>query len=100
MDTATGGAAEATLRHCHIVTDDALGAAIRRRRTAAKLSIDQLAHRTGVNLKVMSRIERGQRACRVPEMVSIAAALRISPRTLINDAFENPTAETPTSRVG
>lgn len=100
MDTATGGAAEAQLRDRHIVTDGAIGAAIRHRRTAARLSIDQLAHRAGVNPKVMSRIERGQRACRVPEMVSIASALRISPRTLINEALQSRTTEIHTCRAG
>ena len=88
MGANISGAITAQLRYNSTVTDVAIGAAIRRRRTASRMQLDKLADKAGVNLKVMSRIELGQRACRVAEMVSIARALRLSPQTLIKEATE------------
>ena len=88
MGDNTNGTIAEPLRHSSTVTDVAIGAAIRRRRTGARMQLDKLADKAGVNLKVMSRIELGQRPCRVPEMVSIARALRLSPQTLIKEATE------------
>lgn len=56
-----------------VLTDTAIGAAIRIRRGA--LQQGEVAKRAGINLSVLSRIERGERPCRVSEMVSIAKAL-------------------------
>ncbi|BBX37537.1 hypothetical protein MMAG44476_39185 [Mycolicibacterium mageritense DSM 44476 = CIP 104973] len=88
MGDNTNGTIAEPLRYSSTVTDVAIGAAIRRRRTGARMQLDKLADKAGVNLKVMSRIELGQRPCRVPEMVSIARALRLSPQTLIKEATE------------
>lgn len=94
MGDNTSGTIAGPLRYSSTVTDVAIGAAIRRRRLAARMQLDKLADKAGVNLKVMSRIELGQRPCRVPEMVSIARALRLSPQTLIKEATEVQAADT------
>ncbi|CPW92673.1 helix-turn-helix domain-containing protein [Mycobacteroides abscessus] len=56
-----------------VLTDTAIGTAIRIRRGG--LQQGEVAKRAGINLSVFSRIERGERPCRVSEMVSIAKAL-------------------------
>ncbi|AKP58791.1 MULTISPECIES: helix-turn-helix domain-containing protein [Mycobacteroides] len=56
-----------------LLTDSAIGAAIRSRR--GEVQQGEVARRAGLNLSVYSRIERGERPCRVSEMVSIAKAL-------------------------
>lgn len=70
------------------LTNGTLGAAIRRARHDQHLLLDKLAERTGINIKVLSRIELGERPCRVAEMVCIAEALQTAPDTLLETAAE------------
>ncbi|SKT53223.1 Helix-turn-helix [Mycobacteroides abscessus subsp. massiliense] len=64
-----------------VLTDAAIGAAIRIRR--GDLQQGEVAKRAGINLKVLSRIERGERPCRVSEMMSIAKALNTTPDEML-----------------
>ncbi len=57
------------------LTDGDIGAAIRARRQDCGLLLETAATRSGINVSVLSRIERGERPCRVAEMVGIAEAL-------------------------
>lgn len=68
------------------LTDEAIGAAIRARRQNAGQLLEQTADRSGISLQVLSRIERGERPCRVAEMVSLAEVLHTSPNTLLRSA--------------
>ena len=64
------------------VTDAALGAAIRARRLELGLHQDALAERSGIDRAVISRVERGERACRFTEFVVIAWALNMGANEL------------------
>lgn len=73
------------------LTDTALGAAIRDRRMRRGLRQDALAARAGIDRRVLSRLERGERACRVAELDAIASALGVSLLTLIGDVQQRTT---------
>lgn len=64
-----------------LLTDVAIGAAIRSRR--GELQQGEVARRAGLNLSVFSRIERGERPCRVSEMDTIAKALSTTPDAML-----------------
>lgn len=84
------------------LTNSTLGAAIRRSRHGQGLLLDALAERAGINIKVMSRIELGERPCRVAEMVSIARALQTTPDALLDMAAEirqNPLTDISAGRI-
>lgn len=84
------------------VTNSALGAAIRRSRRRQGLLLHALADTAGINNKVMSRIELGERPCRVAEMVSIAKALQTTPEALLEMADEigqNPLTDFSSCRI-
>ncbi|WP_234713659.1 helix-turn-helix domain-containing protein [Mycolicibacterium conceptionense] len=66
--------------------DAALGAALRARRLNAACSIEKVAELSGIDLKVLSRIERGDRPLRVTELVTLAETLHTEPETLIRAA--------------
>lgn len=78
------------------VADAAIGAAIRERRNTKNMLMEDLARRSGVGFKVLSRIERGERPCRVPEMVAVARILRIAPQKLLRRAAQIQDAEAAT----
>ena len=69
------------------LTDAALGAAIRDRRSRLGLHQETLATRSGIHHTVVSRIERGERPCRVAELASLAGALNIGAAALLTDAL-------------
>jgi transcriptional regulator with XRE-family HTH domain len=62
---------------------DALGALIRAQRTAAGLSLRELAERTKVSNAYLSQIERGLHEPSISVLAAIAAALGISLETLL-----------------
>lgn len=75
------------------LTDIALGAAIRDRRGRLGLHLEALAARAGIDHRVLSRLERGERPCRFTEFVAIAGALNMCPDALMQMAFgHGPTA--------
>ena len=63
-----------------------LGEFIRSQRTAAKLSLRDLAERTNVSNPYLSQIERGLHEPSVRVLTSIAAALNVSVDTLLRRA--------------
>jgi len=63
--------------------DTAIGTTIRTRRTRLGIHQAALADRAGIDRAVLSRIERGERCCRVTELAAIAGALRIRPENLL-----------------
>jgi len=65
------------------INNTALGAALRDRRHQLGLGQELVAARAGIDHRVLSRLERGERACRVTELAAIAAALNISPWALL-----------------
>jgi transcriptional regulator with XRE-family HTH domain len=65
---------------------DALGEFIRAQRRLAKLSLRDLAERARVSNPYLSQIERGMHAPSVRVLTSIAAALGLSPETLLAHA--------------
>ena len=69
------------------VTDTTLGTAIRARRLALGLHQETLAARAGLDHRVLSRLERGERPCRFTEFVALAEALNISASNLLKLAF-------------
>lgn len=58
-----------------VLTNASIGAAIRARRIGADQMLDDTATRAGITVPVLSRIERGERACHYAEMERITAAL-------------------------
>ncbi|GAA1072345.1 helix-turn-helix domain-containing protein [Tsukamurella spumae] len=83
-----------------MLTDDSLGAAIRRRREQLPLSQELFAKRVReqneipMAASVLARIEAGTRPARVPELVAIAASLGTTPTVLIaeSDDADDPAA--------
>jgi transcriptional regulator with XRE-family HTH domain len=67
-------------------TVETLGDYLREQRVAASLSLRQLAEQTGVSNPYLSQIERGMHAPSVRVLTSIAAALGLSPETLLAHA--------------
>lgn len=70
------------------VDNAALGAALRERRNQLGLGQELVAARAGIDHRVLSRLERGERACRVPELVAIAAALNTSAWSLLKQVAD------------
>ncbi|TLH49016.1 helix-turn-helix domain-containing protein [Mycolicibacterium aubagnense] len=70
------------------MTNAGLGAAIRNVRQQQKMHQDHLAGVTGIDASVVSRIERGERPCRVAELVLLAAGLNISADELVRRAVQ------------
>jgi len=60
------------------------GANLRRRRHAASLSQEQLAHRSGFHPTEISRLERGVREPRLSTIVRLARALELRPAQLLD----------------
>ncbi len=64
----------------------ALGAAIRRLRTARGISQEELAHLCAIDRAYMSSIERGKQNAGVMTLLGIAAALEVTAAQLLNEA--------------
>lgn len=47
------------------------------------MDLRQVEAATGISKSVLSRIEQGGRACRVPELIALAKVYRVAPTTLI-----------------
>lgn len=69
------------------LTDEIVGQALRAARLGAGYELRDLASVGGIDWRVLSRIERGERPCRVTEMVALADALDIDPQTVLNAAL-------------
>ena len=65
---------------------DALGQFIRGQRQLAKLSLRELAERARVSNPYLSQVERGMHEPSVRVLKAIAAALGLSPETLLAEA--------------
>jgi transcriptional regulator with XRE-family HTH domain len=61
------------------------GATVRRLRTAAGLTQEQLGERCGMDLSAVSRLERGHRNPRLDTLVRLARALDVTPADLLAD---------------
>jgi transcriptional regulator with XRE-family HTH domain len=66
------------LKHRRVV-----GLTIRRYRTKADLSIEQLAERSDLHHNYVGEIERGEKAASVDTLVKIAKGLRVRPYRLL-----------------
>lgn len=62
------------------------GAAVRARREALKLSLEQLAQRAGTHFTSISKVERSQRAPSLRLAVDLASALGVTVDVLLMDA--------------
>lgn len=82
------------------IDNAALGAAIRDRRRQLGLRQEVVAARAGIDHRVLSRLERGERACRVPELVAIAEALRFGPAGLLRQAARQGSVTPPAGVAG
>ena len=67
--------------------DAALGREVRNRRRRLKQPQQYIASATGINVNVLSRLERGERAWRVAELDAVAAALGVNATTLAAAVF-------------
>jgi hypothetical protein len=56
------------------LADTAVGEVVRAARLWAKLDLRVAAETAGIDWRVLSRIERGERPCRVTELVALAEA--------------------------
>lgn len=63
--------------------DAAVGDVVRAARTRAGIELRDASPVTGIDWRVLSRIERGERPCRVTELVSIAQGYNMSPELLL-----------------
>ena len=63
----------------------AIGAVIRRARSARGLTLDELAGMVGLSLTFLSRIERGLIACSIGNLLEIAGVLQVPPAELFAD---------------
>lgn len=69
------------------------GAAVRARREAAKLTLNDLAERADTHFASVSKIERNQRAPSLRMAVTLASALGVTVDVLIQDAARLASAE-------
>ncbi len=63
--------------------DSAVGEALNAARWRASLDLRDAASLAGLDLRVLSRIERGERPCRVTELVAIAKAYELPPELIL-----------------
>ncbi|MBI4677294.1 MAG: helix-turn-helix transcriptional regulator [Elusimicrobia bacterium] len=73
----------------------ALGAAVRRLRRKAGLTIEELAFRCGVHPNYLGDIERGQRNPSLDNVGKIAAGLKVQVRELFPEGGGLPACEDP-----
>lgn len=62
--------------------DAEVGAGLRDVRRAVGKTLDEAAELSGISKPVISKIERGERACRVPELGLLAEAYGVTPGLL------------------
>jgi len=77
-----------------------IGGRIRAIRAEQSLNLDQLARLTGISAPALSLIETGKRDARLTTVAKIAAALRVSLSTLLEDASPGPDAKTKDASQG
>ncbi|WP_050527250.1 helix-turn-helix domain-containing protein [Pseudorhodobacter aquimaris] len=77
-----------------------VGRRIRAIRAEQSLNLDQLARLTGISAPALSLIETGKRDARLTTMAKIAAALRVSLSTLLDDTPPGPDAKTKDASQG
>ena len=63
--------------------DSAVGEVLIAARHRAKLDLREASEAAGIDWRVLSRVERGERPCRVTELVSLAEAYRFAPDRLV-----------------
>lgn len=63
--------------------DTAVGAALKVARGECCLDLRDAADAAGLDWRVLSRIERGERPCRVTELVALAQAYNLAPDALL-----------------
>jgi transcriptional regulator with XRE-family HTH domain len=76
--------------------DTLLGERIRHRRRAEKLSLKDLAERSGISIGLLSQIERGLSSPSLRVLASLADALKLGLADLFSDA---PTAPEPVEKI-
>ena len=67
--------------------DTEVGAALRAARHRAGLDIRESGEAAGIDWRVLSRIERGERPCRVTELVALSEASGVAPVTVLQAAL-------------
>ncbi|CPW92779.1 helix-turn-helix domain-containing protein [Mycobacteroides abscessus] len=72
--------------------DSAVGDALNAARRKAQLELQDAGPLAGIDWRVLSRIERGERPCRVAEFVALAAAYSRPPETILLAAIGDPEA--------
>jgi len=77
-----------------------IGGRIRAIRGEQSLNLDQLARLIGISAPALSLIETGKRDARLTTVAKIAAALRVSLSTLLEDASPGPDAKTKDASQG
>ena len=77
-----------------------VGRRIRAIRAEQSLNLDQLARLTGISAPALSLIETGKRDARLTTAAKIAAALRVSLSTLLDDTWPGPDAKTKDASQG
>ena len=77
-----------------------VGRRIRAIRAEQSLNLDQLARLTGISAPALSLIETGKRDARLTTAAKIAAALRVSLSTLLEDRSPGPVAKTKDASQG
>ena len=79
---------------------NAVGQRIRAIRAEQSLNLDQLARLTGISAPALSLIETGKRDARLTTVAKIAAALRVSLSTLLDDTSPDQDARTKDASQG
>ncbi len=74
------------------LSDESVCEALRAARHGAGYELRDLAEAAGIDWRVLSRIERGERPCRVTEMVALSAATYIDPETVLQAALGDKAA--------
>jgi transcriptional regulator with XRE-family HTH domain len=77
-----------------------VGRRIRAIRAEQSLNLDQLARLTGISAPALSLIETGKRDARLTTLAKIAAALRVSLSTLLDDTSPGQDARTKDASLG
>jgi transcriptional regulator with XRE-family HTH domain len=70
-----------------------IGEAIRSARKERRLTLDALASEVGLSVTFLSRLERGQVACSIGNLLEIAAVLELAPAQLFADLGEGSRAK-------
>ncbi|BBY54056.1 helix-turn-helix transcriptional regulator [Mycobacterium koreense] len=65
------------------ITDETVGEVLNSARLGVSLSVRDVAKIADIDYRVLSRIERGDRPCRVAEMVELARAYDIKPEVML-----------------